>query len=193
MSFDLFRIVDTLAGKWIDWRTDQEVKSNPDLADIGLKKLDVNNGEINALFVSPAIALMADEASAMLERNNAKNYFEFEMMPRLDRGLPPIVVTVRWKNGKSTAQVNAELKKELEDIKSDFSDVVTNSDLRLGVIEYLIAGITNVNMLEHAIEKSRSLLLEAGLTDLAEALRSGEAASILENIGAEVDNDNVEQ
>ena len=58
----------------------------------------------------PGVYLLADEAATMLEANNAKNYVQFDMMPRADRHLLPIRVTVQWADGKSPAQRVLELE-----------------------------------------------------------------------------------
>lgn len=116
----MFQLIDKLAGWWIDWRMSQISKGDPDLENF--KKLDIKDIKINQdgfdLFaVSPAIAILAEEAAGMLQANNAKNYVQFDMMPRVDRRMKPIRVTVQWKNGESPAAKAARLEEEVERLR----------------------------------------------------------------------------
>ena len=113
----MFEILDRLAGWWLDWRTEKKIMADPSLRE-SLKEFHYHRNGAEMTFISPAIAVMADEASQMLERNHAENYVQFDMMPRVDRGLRPVRVTVQWADGKSPAervqQMQAEFKR-LED------------------------------------------------------------------------------
>ncbi len=109
----VFNWIDRLAGKWFDWRTDRRVKQNPELQEFGLHKAEANERGFYADFITPAAAILADEMATMLEEAHAENYVEFDMMPRLDRGLRPIRVTVQWAGKLSPAQKAAQLAEEL--------------------------------------------------------------------------------
>lgn len=63
----------------------------------------------SSAFIGPGVAHLADMMSELLISNDAKNYVCFELAPRIDRGLRPILVTVQWRNGKSPAQARDEL------------------------------------------------------------------------------------
>lgn len=100
----LFHLLDLLAGWWIDWRLSREVANNPELQEFGLKKVEFDETGFHLIASFPGVVMLADEAAAMLEANNAKNYVEFDMMPKLDRGKIPIRVTVQWANGISPSK-----------------------------------------------------------------------------------------
>lgn len=103
-------LIDKLAGWWLDWRIDRAVARNPELQQAGFKRaeFDANGFHIVASF--PGVYLLADEATRMLEANNAENYVQFDMLPRADRHLPPIRITVQWAVGKSPGQRVLELE-----------------------------------------------------------------------------------
>lgn len=109
----LAALVDRAASRWLDWRTEQAYRDNP-LTQMELKRLSVEDGFFEGTFVTPAVALLAQECARMLEAANAKNYIQFDMQPRLDRALKPIRVTVAWASGESPATKAARLETELE-------------------------------------------------------------------------------
>ena len=105
----MLSLIDKLAGKWLDWRTEKLAKCDPELSEMHLHSVEIKNGGMEAAIISPAIAHLADMMSELLENNHAENFVSFELLPRLDRGKRPILVTVQWRNGKSPAQARDEL------------------------------------------------------------------------------------
>lgn len=103
-------LIDKLAGRWLDWRIDRAVAANPELQKAGFIKAEFDENGFHLVASFPGVYLLANEAAAMLEANNAKNYVQFDMMPRADRHLPPIRVTVQWAKGKSPSQRVLELE-----------------------------------------------------------------------------------
>jgi hypothetical protein len=114
---DPLGIIDRLAGWWLTFRIDQAVKHDPALEEFRLHSINVLEKGWEATMISPAIACLADEAATMLNRQRAENYVQFDMMPRVDRGLRPIRVTVQWAGRKSPAEKNAELTQENKALK----------------------------------------------------------------------------
>lgn len=132
----ILRLADRLAGWWIDWRIDRHIKKRPELHDFEMISLDIKRGRkqgnIELLVATSAISILADHAATMLAENNAKNYVQFDMMPRVDRGLRPIRVTVQWAGGLSPAKKVAQLEQAVltavnlyPDLESLFSGMVT--------------------------------------------------------------------
>ena len=116
----MFALIDRLAGWWLDWRTDREVARNrQQLGEWKLQKAEFDHNGFHLIASFPGVVMLADEAAAMLQANNARNYVEFDMMPRLDRGLRPIRVTVQWVEGESPAEKAARLEEELENLKGE--------------------------------------------------------------------------
>ena len=105
----MLSLIDKLAGKWLDWRTENFAKCDPELSEMHLHSIEIKNGGMEAAIISPAVAHLADMMSELLENNRAENFVSFELLPRLDRGKRPILVTVQWHNGKSPAQARDEL------------------------------------------------------------------------------------
>lgn len=103
-------LIDKLAGWWLDWRIDRAVAKNPKLQKAGFEKAVFDENGFHLVASFPGVYLLADEATRMLKANNAKNYVQFDMLPRADRHLPPIRVTVQWASGKSPAQRVLELE-----------------------------------------------------------------------------------
>ena len=119
---DLLSYLDKLAGKWLDWRTDQAIKSlPPELQEFKLHKAEINTTEWEITALAPGIVAMADEAAELLSSQGAKNYLQFDLMPRLDRGKPPIRVTVQWAHGESPAKQNARLRDQIEQVEKELA------------------------------------------------------------------------
>jgi len=119
----MFQLLDRLANWYIGRRMDQfhaELKKQPEYKELELKKFTVDKDGYNADFIHEDIGYLCAEASRMLVRNNAKNYFQFIMFPaRLDPEARPVEVTLRWYwGGKTPAQKAAELDAELNEAKA---------------------------------------------------------------------------
>jgi hypothetical protein len=125
----MLHLIDRLAGRWLDWRTDRKVRKNPDLQDFKVHSLDVTGKSVELVASTHAVAMMADQAATFLNENDAENYVQFDMMPRLDRGLRPIRVTVQWANGLSPAVRAAKLAAEVEEYRQRLADAGLPEDL----------------------------------------------------------------
>jgi hypothetical protein len=112
----MFRLLDKLAGWYLDWRTHRAVSNDPELTQFELHKAEMNEHGIEIVAHAPAIAIIADQAAALLEAYNAKNYVQFDMMPRPDRGLHPVRITVQWANGMLPAEKAAKLEDALRQL-----------------------------------------------------------------------------
>lgn len=107
-------MIDRMAGRWMDWRTGQKLEKDSELREFNLKRFDQTPEGYTIMATAPGIAILADQAAQLLVANNAKNYVQFDMLPRLDRDLRPIRVTVQWAGGESPATKAARLERELE-------------------------------------------------------------------------------
>ncbi len=115
----LLCVLDILASRWLDWRTEQNARRlAPEIAELGLKKITALPGGWEATFVTLAAAEIANDMAAMLDATHAENYVQFDMLPRLDRGRRPIRVTVQWAWGKSPAQRVAELEARIAELEA---------------------------------------------------------------------------
>ena len=74
---------------------------------------------LNIVYEFPGIAALVSEAGAFLDKYHAENYVQFDAMPRLDRGLKPIRVTIQWANGLSPAKKNSLLVEALRKYEPD--------------------------------------------------------------------------
>lgn len=119
----ILEAIDRLAGWWLDWRIDRAVAANPELKRAGFKRAEVDENGFHMVASFPGVYLLADEAAVMLEANDAKNYVQFDMMPRADRHLEPIRVTVQWAKGKSPAQRVLELESAWEQAVNFYPDI----------------------------------------------------------------------
>lgn len=113
----MLSLIDRLAGWWLDWRSDQAIAVTPELQEFNLKRFDLTPGGMQLMATAPAVAIIADQAAELLEVNNAKNFIQFDMMPRLDRGLRPIRVTVQWAMGESPSAKAARLEREVAELR----------------------------------------------------------------------------
>jgi hypothetical protein len=110
----MLQLIDRLAGWWLNWRLDREVATNPELEEFKLRRVEIEDGCLNIAATAPFVVGLADEAARLLKGYNAQNYLEFDMLPRIDRGLRPIRITVQWAEGESPAMKAARFKAELE-------------------------------------------------------------------------------
>ena len=112
----MLTLIDRLAGKWFDWRTERMFKSDPSLAEFKFHKLEVAADGTRAVIEHASIAQLAqlaDAATTLLDSYNAANYVEFDMLPRPDHGNRPIRVTVQWADRFSPAQKAQRFENEL--------------------------------------------------------------------------------
>ena len=109
----MLEMIDKLAGWWLDWRIGHAIAQHPELHEFGLKKAEFDENGFHVVASFPGVVVLADEAARMLNANGAENYVEFDMMPRLDRGMRPIRVTVQWADGMSPAQKAMMLERQV--------------------------------------------------------------------------------
>jgi hypothetical protein len=114
----MLKWLDLLAAWWLNWRTDRAARNNPLVQELGIRKAQFDETGFHLVASFPAVTTLADEAAALLGANQAENYVQFDMMPRIDRGRRPIRVTVQWADGESPASKVARLEKELAAIKA---------------------------------------------------------------------------
>lgn len=125
----MFQAIDRLAGWWIDWRIDRALRRDQQQQEYPdqFKKVEATEDGVHLQFISPAVAVIADEAAQMLNAHNADNYVQFDMLPRFDRGLRAIRVTVQWAGGESPAAKAKRLQGELDAIRSAVGDGEPNT------------------------------------------------------------------
>lgn len=136
----MFGIIDRLAGAWLNWRRDQAIQRDPVLReDFNLRKLEINDGNVKAVFEHPAILTLAEESASLLQATGARNYFEFDIMPRFDRGLKPIRITVAWAHGiapGTKARIYEDLlRRAAPHVSSTLFDEIKNALARYGLEE----------------------------------------------------------
>jgi|SRR6185503_3035452 len=117
----MLHLIDKLAGWWLDWRAGRAAVSD-ELRQFGLKEAHATPEGITLLAVAPAVAIFADQAASLLDAHDAKNYLEFDLLPRPDRGLRPVRITVQWANGESPAVKAARLEAELTTLRDPCGD-----------------------------------------------------------------------
>jgi len=96
--------IDKLAGRWLDYRMRGRIQS-----DVRLKEFSQKDNETRIWLTAPGIVDLADQCAALLDEYHAQNYLEFKMLPRLDRGVFPMVVTVMRQNGVTPGEKAAGL------------------------------------------------------------------------------------
>lgn len=119
MNTALLRPIDKLAGWWLTMRTRQEAAK-----DTACISVDIQEDRTVATYMSQSIAALADEAAEMLRDAQAENYIQFDMLPRIDRRLPQVRVTVAWANGEMPAQKAARLVEERSALLLSFWDIL---------------------------------------------------------------------
>lgn len=112
-------LIDNLASWWLRWRTTENFNRLPADQRASFKSIESNERGTQILLTAPAVVILATEAAALLDSQNAKNYVEFDMMPSVARAMRPIRVTVAWANGEAPSAKAERLEKLLENEKSD--------------------------------------------------------------------------
>lgn len=82
----MLNLLDRIACKWLDWRQSQNIaqwkRDNPEMSqDMGIHKVEVGSHEMEMVLMHPGIYVMADEAAAFLNANNAKNIAQKALAP----------------------------------------------------------------------------------------------------------------
>jgi hypothetical protein len=123
---NLLEWLDKLAGRWLQWRYDWACRHMPEIKaqveQLGLKSVNTIPGGWEATFVTPAAAMIAADMAGMLDKAQAKNFIQFDFMPRLDRGMKAVRVTVEWADGESPAQKAERLEREIERVKDELAE-----------------------------------------------------------------------
>ncbi len=112
----MLRLLDKLAGWYLDWRVHRAVSNDPELKQFQLHKAEMTEHGLEIVAHAPAVTILADQAAALLEANNARNYIQFDMMPRPDRGLRPIRITIQRADGMLPAEKAAKLADALRQL-----------------------------------------------------------------------------
>lgn len=107
------RIFDRLAGWWLDWRMGWNVAHSPDVkaAGLSLKRASLEQGKFEAMLAAPEslVLPLVQEMSTMLAAAGAEAYIGIDFMPRPDKGIRPIRVTIQYADRYSPAEKAARL------------------------------------------------------------------------------------
>lgn len=85
----------------------------------GIKRIESNvdsdGATVNVYGVLPNVLAMVAECTELLDSHQAKNYVEFDLIPRYETKLPGYRVTVQRMEGMSPAEKATALEAELAD------------------------------------------------------------------------------
>jgi len=118
----LKNLIDRAAMWWINRRMDREVaelKKQPGYEQLELHKANFDENGWSVDMIHRDVATLAAGAAEMLTKQSAENYVQMVMYPKLESGIRPVEVTVRWYFGGLTpAQKNTALQKKLDAAKA---------------------------------------------------------------------------
>ncbi len=116
-------LIDRLAYWWLDRRQEEAAKACRRETGVELRKASINQDGWEMLVVAPDLMFLVDQATGLLEANNAENYIQFEMLPSVRHTQGRAVrVTIQWLNGESPATQNARLRKEIAELEAQVRD-----------------------------------------------------------------------
>lgn len=84
---------------------------------------DGKTGSMEIGAIMPNVCVLAAECTALLEARNAKNYVEFDMVPRAELGIQGYRVTVQRMGGKSPAQRVNEMEREVARLQAQLAEM----------------------------------------------------------------------
>lgn len=123
----LLSAIDRIAASWLDYRTRKEIErrdKSEAVDDVELLDFQVSRERGAEILLShPNFAFLAQELVSLLQSQDAPNFIQMEVLPRLDRGQRAIILTVAYKDGEMPAVQNARLKREIEELKARLEDM----------------------------------------------------------------------
>lgn len=119
----LLYLIDKLASNWIHWRTGRELEAaksrDPEMAESWeMRELVVTPDGFDLRAKAPGIVMLANEACALLQSLDAKNFVQFDMYPDPAIHNHPIRITVQNALGMSPATKCAKLEAELAELRA---------------------------------------------------------------------------
>jgi len=152
--------LDKLAFWYVEWRYDKQVEEfNESQPDMEFKKAEVliedGNTIVQVIADHPGIAMFAEDMAKLLDESGAENYVSFEFMPRLDRGIKPVEVTIGWARKLSPLKKAAMLEKRVAELEQSL-----NKEYRA---HQLSAAVADARLEE--MERLAKILQDNGLGD----------------------------
>lgn len=157
--------IDRLASLWLDIRTRANMKQYNAENGTEFKSIkydqDGENYSVDAIMKHPGVAIFAEDACSLLEKGGGKNYLEFTLMPRIDRGIRPIVITVRWRDGMTPGEKAARLDAALTDLTARcdvfLQDLYKSYPEGLAKLDGLLPYI---HAIEESVDAAKSLVVD---------------------------------
>lgn len=85
--------------------------------------LDAQRGTIDIVATMPNVAMLAAECTELLSAHEAKNYVQFDMIPRAESGVEGYRVTVQRLHGKSPAQRVNETERQIATLELELAQL----------------------------------------------------------------------
>ena len=120
----MFQLIDKLAGEWLDKRRDAYIKKNyPEMVNgpIDIESLEIVGDKMEFVANMNTIGRIAEKAAQLLLAHGAKNYIEIDLVPRMDRQIPPVRLTVRWAKGLSPARKAMLLQERVKELEAELA------------------------------------------------------------------------
>lgn len=120
----MLALIDRAAAWWLNKRIDAQAEAASQATGVKFHKASMDASGFNVTLIAPDLLLLIEQAAGLLNQQNAENYVQFDMIPRLSRQpYPrPVRVTVQWMNGLSPAEKNARLERECDDWQRQAAD-----------------------------------------------------------------------
>lgn len=147
MLQELLTFIDRMCGAWLDWRMTQLIAHDLELSKFEFKKAEFTPDGFTTTGISPMAAIIANEAAQMLNRVGAENFITFDMMPRLDRGLRPVRMTVQWADRLSPAAKAEKLTQELQTAQARIAELetpTTTEERAVAILRKIVAMVNAV-------------------------------------------------
>lgn len=125
----MLHFIDSIAARWLRWRTTANFNRLPADQRATFKSLECNERGLQVVLTAPAVVILATEAAALLDSQNAKNYVEFDMIPSIAHAIRPIRVTVAWANGEAPSAKAARLEDELAKVNARLERLLDTSNI----------------------------------------------------------------
>lgn len=114
----MLKLLDRACAAYFNWRAKGPARQAAAENGIEWMRAELTPDSWRIDVAAPNLVFLLEEAAALLDKNHAENYIQFDMIPRAARtDWRAVRVTLQWLHGLSPAEKNARLEAELTELR----------------------------------------------------------------------------